>query len=113
MGLKLAYNAAMSTVAGAATSVGSVFTATNNSISMLESFITKASNEQKRNHIADADIFEEKLLDRHAQEVTVLRAKAAEFYNQSPEHKAEYDAAHSKLKAKLDKFNNIHTITED
>jgi hypothetical protein len=102
--LKLAYGAVLGTVAGAATSVSSVFTATNNSIAMLEAFITKASTEQKLNHLDEAELFVERLLDKHAEEVTKLKAKAEAFCAQSPAHRIEYDAAKANLKAKIERL---------
>ena len=111
--LKLAYTAVLGTVTGAATSVSSVFTATNNSIGMLEAFISKASSEQKRTHLEEAELFEAKLLDRHSQDVTQLKASAEAFCSQTPAHRIEYDAAYANLKAKFAKLNPTEVITED
>lgn len=94
---RLAVGSFMDAIVGITTTVSSVFNTTTKSVGMLDAFVTKASVEQTKQHIADDLAFNETLAHDHATNMSSLHLKAEEFCKKSPAHAKFYNSAYGEL----------------
>lgn len=90
---KLTYGSLLNTVTSAADAVGSVFSTTTHAIGMLDQFVTKAANTQRKTYAVDA-LNEDADLRRHfAFKESEANIRVEEFCAKSPSHAKHYEEA--------------------
>lgn len=98
---RIALGSIMDTVSQTANSVSALVNTTTKGIGMLDAFVTKAANEQKKQHIRAGLTFDEHLKIDFAREVTTLKTDADEFCNKSTRHKELFNEAYAQLEQAL------------
>lgn len=99
------FGSLLGTVEKTATTVINVLDAANGGVSMLNAYVSKAANEQRMRHIADAEVFKENLIREVTQEEANSTLKVIKFCAQSPEHKQAYETSY-------EKFSNLFKTQE-
>lgn len=98
---RVALGSIFRTVSDSANAVSSLVNTTTKSIGMLDKFVTKASEEQRKNHLRDGALFDENLRISFAEEKANLLLKAEEYCNKSELHKEHFNAAYAEMNALL------------
>ena len=98
---KLTLGSIFGTINDTANAVSSLVNTTTRGIGMLDAFVTKAANEQRKQHIADDAKFEETLLREFAQEQAEADLKVVEFCKKSADHERLYQKSYDRLNSLL------------
>lgn len=94
---RVAIGSILETISNTANSISALVNTGARSISMLDSFVSKAQAEQKMSHQKDVLSFQDNLLATYAEEDAERILKADEFCDKSARHKELYENAHNRL----------------
>ena len=98
---RLALASVLDTVSSTANSVTQLIGVTTKGIGMLDAAVTKAANEQRKNHVSAALLFDEQLQLEYATSVTTMKIKSDDFAQQSERHAELFNAAYAEIKSAL------------
>ena len=115
---RMSFGAVLGSVQSAATTITSTLDAATGAVGMLTAFVSKASDEQRKRHIIDAEDFVESLVLERAEMRTAANIKAEKFMAKSADHakhfKTAYDRYSSLLRTpeELEKLNAAAASTQ-
>jgi hypothetical protein len=98
--VRLTFDAVLDTVTSATTFVSTGLGMATGSLEMGAAFIEKAKYEQRKRHIRDAEVFEDRLTEETAEEQTLIDERIMKFCSHSPERKVAYERNYDRF-AKL------------
>jgi hypothetical protein len=103
-GVTSAYRSIMGTVAITANSATALINTVSKSVTMLDAFVSNASDEQRAKQEARREDFVNNLIRTSAQQQAEANIQAVEFCNQSKAHAEQYESAHDRYSALLNKY---------
>lgn len=98
---RIALGQTFEAVAGVATSVATLASVATKSVGMLDATVSKAAAEQRKKHVRDGLLFDQRLLSEYANEAASIAIKADEFCDKSQRHKELFNAHYAELNAAL------------
>ena len=83
--------------------VGSAFDTLNNGIDMADRFVSKASDEQRKRYLKEAELFDDRLAHELSEETTELQRKSDEYKAQlaTDELRQTYNETYTTFLARL------------
>lgn len=96
-----ALKATTQAIATVANTVSSVFSTTTKTVGMLDALVTKSSDEQRKRHLKDAEIFHQNLAHELAHDVAELDRKAHEYCSKNPDLAEKYTETYKSFLSKL------------
>lgn len=88
---RMAFGSILGTVTSAASAVTTTLDSVTAGVGMLNSFVAKAANEQRHRHIADEEVFLDRLIKEKAEESTLADISTKKFMAKSADHAKFYE----------------------
>lgn len=101
---KATYGSILGAVNNTAKSVSGIFSVVNDSIGMLEKFVSKAAYEQQVSHTKARHTFIEKTTREYAMEEAEAGLEVAKYCNQSAVHKSLFETNYVEMSEVLAKY---------
>lgn len=94
-----AYRSVLGSVVKSASTIGTIFDVTSNSVDMLGNFVKEHADRQKLSHSVEREIFLETLEHDATTRLAEIATQAQSYCETSENHKKFYEAANSRIEA--------------